>query len=59
MFKELAKEMTNDVHSVVDLRHMVVSNLVRDKDVLNRLVKEILTPAHMLGPCSPDRSPTS
>lgn len=41
---QLSKDLTHDVHSVVDLRHMVVSNLVRDKEILNRLVKEVAEP---------------
>lgn len=44
VFLELSQELTRDVHSVIDLRHMVVSNLIRNKDVLNRLVKEVSGP---------------
>jgi uncharacterized membrane protein YheB (UPF0754 family) len=44
VFLQLSQELTKDVHAVIDLRHMVVSNLVRDKDVLNRLVKEVAEP---------------
>lgn len=44
VFLQLAQELTRDVHAVIDLKHMVVSNLVRNKDVLNRLVKEVAEP---------------
>lgn len=44
VFLQMSKELTDDVHAVIDLKHMVVSNLVRDKDVLNRLVKEVAAP---------------
>ncbi|MBA0127325.1 DUF445 domain-containing protein [Haloechinothrix sp. YIM 98757] len=42
--KQLAREVTSDVHAVVDVRHMVVSNLVRDKELLNRLIRDVAEP---------------
>lgn len=42
--KTLVKEVTSDIHAVVDVRHMVVSNLVRDKTILNRLIKDVAEP---------------
>ncbi|SNR48113.1 hypothetical protein SAMN06265360_10727 [Haloechinothrix alba] len=42
--KQLAMEVTSDVHAVVDVRHMVVSNLVRDKELLNRLIRDVAEP---------------
>ncbi len=42
--KQLVKEVTSDIHAVVDVRHMVVSNLVRDKDLLNRLIRDVAQP---------------
>jgi uncharacterized membrane protein YheB (UPF0754 family) len=44
VFLQLAEELTRDVHAVIDLKHMVVSTLVRDKEILNRLVKEVAEP---------------
>ncbi|RZS43480.1 uncharacterized membrane protein YheB (UPF0754 family) [Herbihabitans rhizosphaerae] len=44
VLRQLAEEIRKDIHSVVDVRHMVVSNLSRDKDLVNRLIKDIATP---------------
>lgn len=42
--RQLVTEVTSDVHAVVDVRHMVVSNLVRDKELLNRLIRDVAQP---------------
>lgn len=42
--KMLVREITSDIHAVVDVRHMVVSNLVRDKILLNRLIQDVAEP---------------
>ncbi|WP_396345599.1 DUF445 domain-containing protein [Haloechinothrix sp. LS1_15] len=42
--RQLAREVTSDVHAVIDVRHMVVSNLVRDKELLNRLIRDVAQP---------------
>jgi uncharacterized membrane protein YheB (UPF0754 family) len=44
VFLQLSKDLTEDVHAVIDLKHMVVSTLVRDKVILNRLIKEVAEP---------------
>lgn len=42
--RQLTEEITSDIHAVVDVRHMVVSNLIRDKQLLNRLIKDVAQP---------------
>ncbi|WP_410647913.1 DUF445 domain-containing protein [Amycolatopsis sp. cmx-4-54] len=37
-------EIAENIEDVLDLKHMVVTNLVRDKDLLNRLIRDISRP---------------
>ncbi|KAA9152424.1 DUF445 family protein [Amycolatopsis acidicola] len=41
---KIMREISNDIDQVLDLEHMVVTNLVRDKDLLNRLIRDISRP---------------
>jgi uncharacterized membrane protein YheB (UPF0754 family) len=44
VIRQLFDQVTDDLHAVVDVRDMVVSNLTRNKDLTNRLIKDIATP---------------
>jgi uncharacterized membrane protein YheB (UPF0754 family) len=44
VIRQLFDQVTNDLHAVVDVRDMVVSNLTRNKELTNRLIKDIATP---------------
>ncbi|TNC28003.1 DUF445 family protein [Amycolatopsis alkalitolerans] len=41
---KIMREISHDIDGVLDLEHMVVTNLVRDKALLNRLIREISRP---------------
>ena len=41
---KIMREISRDIDSVLDLKHMVVANLVRDKALLNRLIRDISRP---------------
>ncbi|WP_210718057.1 DUF445 family protein [Amycolatopsis acididurans] len=41
---KIMREISHDIDSVLDLKHMVVTNLVRDKSLLNRLIRDISRP---------------
>lgn len=41
---KIMREVAQDIDDVLDLEHMVVTNLVRDKALLNRLIREISRP---------------
>ncbi len=41
---KIMREISHDVDEVLDLEHMVVKNLVRDKALLNRLIRNISRP---------------
>ncbi|GAB2957761.1 DUF445 family protein [Amycolatopsis acidiphila] len=41
---KIMREVAHDIDDVLDLEHMVVTNLVRDKALLNRLIREISRP---------------
>ncbi|WP_051116537.1 DUF445 family protein [Amycolatopsis nigrescens] len=41
---KILREISHDVEQVLDLEHMVVTNLVRDKALLNRLIRDISRP---------------
>ena len=41
LIADLMAEIKKDVHRVFDLKHMVVSNLIRDKRLLNRIFREV------------------
>jgi uncharacterized membrane protein YheB (UPF0754 family) len=40
LIKALMEDLRRDVHSVLDLKNMVVTNLVRDRALLNRIFQE-------------------
>ncbi|MGH3433441.1 MAG: DUF445 domain-containing protein [Thermocrispum sp.] len=40
----IMKQFADNIEDVFDLKHMVVTNLVRDKALLNRLIREISRP---------------
>jgi uncharacterized membrane protein YheB (UPF0754 family) len=44
MVRELFEQVTRDIHEVVDVRHLVISNLARDKELTNRMIRDIATP---------------
>ncbi|GAB3494993.1 uncharacterized protein DUF445 [Amycolatopsis cihanbeyliensis] len=41
---KIMREISYNIDDVLDLKHMVVTNLVRDKALLNRLIKDISRP---------------
>ncbi len=41
---KIMREIAGDIEDVLDLQHMVVTNLVRDKALLNRLIRDISRP---------------
>ncbi|WP_177216910.1 DUF445 family protein [Amycolatopsis arida] len=41
---KIMREIADDIEDVLDLKHMVVANLVRDKALLNRLIRDISRP---------------
>ncbi|HVV12369.1 DUF445 domain-containing protein [Amycolatopsis sp.] len=41
---KIMREISHDIDQVLDLKHMVVTNLVRDKALLNRLIRDISRP---------------
>jgi uncharacterized membrane protein YheB (UPF0754 family) len=41
---KIMREIAGDIDEVLDLKHMVVTNLVRDKALLNRLIRDISRP---------------
>ncbi|WP_177242546.1 DUF445 family protein [Amycolatopsis marina] len=41
---KIMREISNNIEDVLDLKHMVVTNLVRDKALLNRLIRDISRP---------------
>lgn len=41
---KIMREVADDIDNVLDLKHMVVTNLVRDKALLNRLIRDISRP---------------
>jgi uncharacterized membrane protein YheB (UPF0754 family) len=41
---KIMREVAHDIDDVLDLEHLVVTNLVRDKALLNRLIREISRP---------------
>ncbi|WP_410655818.1 DUF445 domain-containing protein [Amycolatopsis sp. lyj-112] len=42
--EKIMREIAENIEDVLDLKHMVVTNLVRDKDLLNRLIRDISRP---------------
>jgi uncharacterized membrane protein YheB (UPF0754 family) len=43
--RRLMDQIRNNLDQVFDIKHMVVTNLVRDKDLLNRMMRDISTKA--------------
>ncbi|MBN9746681.1 DUF445 domain-containing protein [Amycolatopsis sp. A1MSW2902] len=41
---KIMREISQNIEDVLDLKHMVVTNLVRDKALLNRLIRDISRP---------------
>ncbi|PKV93582.1 uncharacterized protein DUF445 [Amycolatopsis echigonensis] len=41
---KIMREISRNIEDVLDLKHMVVTNLVRDKALLNRLIRDISRP---------------
>jgi uncharacterized membrane protein YheB (UPF0754 family) len=41
---KIMREIADNIEDVLDLKHMVVTNLVRDKALLNRLIRDISRP---------------
>jgi uncharacterized membrane protein YheB (UPF0754 family) len=41
---KIMREIAGNIEDVLDLKHMVVTNLVRDKALLNRLIRDISRP---------------
>ena len=41
---KIMREIADNIEDVLDLQHMVVTNLVRDKALLNRLIRDISRP---------------
>ncbi|GAA3556475.1 DUF445 family protein [Amycolatopsis ultiminotia] len=41
---KIMREISGNIEDVLDLKHMVVTNLVRDKALLNRLIRDISRP---------------
>ncbi|SEP25203.1 Protein of unknown function [Amycolatopsis saalfeldensis] len=41
---KIMREISENIEDVLDLKHMVVTNLVRDKALLNRLIRDISRP---------------
>jgi len=41
---KIMREISENIDDVLDLKHMVVTNLVRDKELLNRLIRDISRP---------------
>ncbi|MBB2935108.1 uncharacterized membrane protein YheB (UPF0754 family) [Amycolatopsis bartoniae] len=41
---KILRELAHDIEEVLDLEHLVVTNLVRDKALLNRLIRDISRP---------------
>jgi len=41
---KIMREISENIEDVLDLKHMVVTNLVRDKALLNRLIRDIARP---------------
>lgn len=41
---KIMREIADNIEDVLDLQHMVVENLVRDKALLNRLIRDISRP---------------
>ncbi|WP_158882489.1 DUF445 family protein [Amycolatopsis anabasis] len=41
---KIMREISHNIDDVLDLKHMVVTNLVRDKALLNRLIRDISRP---------------
>ncbi|WP_370950461.1 DUF445 domain-containing protein [Amycolatopsis sp. cg5] len=41
---KIMREIADNIEDVLDLQHMVVENLVRDKTLLNRLIRDISRP---------------
>jgi uncharacterized membrane protein YheB (UPF0754 family) len=41
---KIMREVAHDIDDVLDLEHLVVTNLVRDKALLNRLIRDISRP---------------
>ncbi|GAA4551308.1 DUF445 family protein [Amycolatopsis samaneae] len=41
---KIMREISENIEDVLDLKHMVVENLVRDKALLNRLIRDISRP---------------
>ncbi|WAL66135.1 DUF445 family protein [Amycolatopsis cynarae] len=44
LITKIMREIAYDIDGVLDLKHMVVTNLVRDKALLNRLIRNISRP---------------
>jgi len=42
--RELFEQVSKDIHQVVDVRDLVVSNLTRNKQLTNRMIEDIATP---------------
>ncbi|MBB5853407.1 DUF445 domain-containing protein [Amycolatopsis umgeniensis] len=42
--EKIMREIAENIEDVLDLKHMVVTNLVRDKALLNRLIRDISRP---------------
>jgi uncharacterized membrane protein YheB (UPF0754 family) len=42
--RELFEQVTRDIHEVVDVRHLVISNLARDGELTSRMIRDIATP---------------
>lgn len=41
---KLMRQVADNIEDVFDIKHMVVTNLVRDKELLNRLIRDISRP---------------
>ncbi len=44
VIEKIMREIAENIEDVLDLKHMVVTNLVRDKALLNRLIRDISRP---------------